>query len=554
MSCFKSDYCYFHNTPDRFDPDLPLLKSKAHGGTMMMWKQEFDPYVKVHPPCSPSTLAIFFKPPGILPSVHVTVYLPTQGLEQSFLEELTNLAILTRELKQKYINVPLFIRGDFNVNDKNTTRRNLLDAFMNEEHFTEIATSHPTYHHFVGNGKSDSFLDKILLSTVPKALEVIETVICGRSDPLVASHHDIVMSNCSVGTELSSPIKPPISVAPSISNSRCKVLWSDSGIESYQKLLAPHLNRLQQLWLSSPPSKNCMSLLLSATNNLLSSCAEASNTVIPLLPKEKLKVCKTPRSVLKSAKRLKKKYSELKNLKRRFPANNQVVLDAESHFKVSRHTHRKLVRSVLSKQSIDRDTRLLNDPKKTFAQIRRSKAANNASINTLYVGDKAYLGDDVSTGFFDAISNLKTKDKTKILDSSFHRDFTDDYRHIIELCRSGRPVKNVSEVEALSLLQRMKPNVIDFFSITPNHYLYAGPQGWKHFSLLLNGLLYDVRNVAIDEVNTAYACILFKGHNKDKTLSNSYRTISTCPVVAKALDLYIRDIHLTNWNLRQMST
>ena len=100
----------------------------------------------------------------------------------------------------------------------------------------------------------------------------------------------------------------------------------------------------------------------------------------------------------------------------------------------------------------------------------------------------------------------------------------------------------------------MKPNVIDFFSITPNHYLYAGPQGWKHFSLLLNGLLYDVRNVAIDEVNTAYACILFKGHNKDKTLSNSYRTISTCPVVAKALDLYIRDIHLTNWNLRQMST
>ena len=63
-----------------------------------------------------------------------------------------------------------------------------------------------------------------------------------------------------------------------------------------------------------------------------------------------------------------------------------------------------------------------------------------------------------------------------------------------------------------------------------------------------------MRNVAIDEVNTAYACILFKGHNKDKSSSNSYRTISTCPVVAKALDLHIRDLHLASWNLRQMST
>ena len=264
----------------------------------------------------------------------------------------------------------------------------MLDAFMHEEQFTEIFTAHPTYHHFVGNGKSDSCLDKILVSMIPKAVEVIETIICGHSDPLVASHHDIVLTNWTIGIEPSDDWKPPVNDAPTIHNSRCRVIWSDTGIESYQKLVAPHLSRLQSLWLSSPPSMNCMSLLLSATNNLLSSCAQASNSVVPLIPNKKQRTFKSPTPLLKSARRLKKKYSILKNLKRRFPANNQVVLDAESCFKATRHTHRKLVRSVLAQQSIDRDTKLLNDPKKTFAQIRRSKAANNAAVTTLLVGGK----------------------------------------------------------------------------------------------------------------------------------------------------------------------
>ena len=124
----------------------------------------------------------------------------------------------------------------------------------------------------------------------------------------------------------------------------------------------------------------------------------------------------------------------------------------------------------------------------------------------------------------------------------------------VPVCRSGGSLNDISVADAPSLLNRIKSNVIDQFSITPNHYLYAGHAGWKHFSLLLNALLRDVENTCIEEVNTAYACILFKGHNKDKTSCSSYRTISTSPVVVKALDLHIRDFYLTNWNLHQPST
>ena len=98
----------------------------------------------------------------------------------------------------------------------------------------------------------------------------------------------------------------------------------------------------------------------------------------------------------------------------------------------------------------------------------------------------------------------------------------------------------------------MKPDVCDYFGITPNHYNYAGPAGWKHFYLLLCTLIKNVNNTNISEINTTYAIIIFKGHNKERSSDRSYRTISTCPVVAKALDLYIRDLYIKEWNRIQV--
>ena len=51
-----------------------------------------------------------------------------------------------------------------------------------------------------------------------------------------------------------------------------------------------------------------------------------------------------------------------------------------------------------------------------------------------------------------------------------------------------------------------------------------------------------------------HAAILFKGHSKDKTLANSYRTISTFPLVAEALDSYIHELNIDHWDNDQAST
>ena len=40
----------------------------------------------------------------------------------------------------------------------------------------------------------------------------------------------------------------------------------------------------------------------------------------------------------------------------------------------------------------------------------------------------------------------------------------------------------------------------------------------------------------------------YKGHKKPRTMANSYRTISTCPLLSKALDLYVKQLSMNEWD------
>ena len=64
----------------------------------------------------------------------------------------------------------------------------------------------------------------------------------------------------------------------------------------------------------------------------------------------------------------------------------------------------------------------------------------------------------------------------------------------------------------------------------------------------------EVENATIVELNVALGLILYKGHKKEKTSSRSYRTISTCPFLSKALDLHIQDLHQDKWDICQADT
>ena len=71
MACFIGEYLFYSNSEDQFDHDLPLIRPRAFGGTMAMWKIELDPYVTILRPPSASILPLLFKPPGQPTSIHI---------------------------------------------------------------------------------------------------------------------------------------------------------------------------------------------------------------------------------------------------------------------------------------------------------------------------------------------------------------------------------------------------------------------------------------------------------------------------------------------------
>ena len=155
MELFDGRYLFVLNSPDKFDPDLPLSKSKACGGTMIMWKTNFDPFITVLPTCTPALLPILFHPPGVVSTIHICLYLPTAGHDHQFIEELSNLSSTVDGLIQSCPTSSLYIHGDINVGDRNKKRKTLYSSLLHSLCLTETNINHPTYHNFIGHGQSD---------------------------------------------------------------------------------------------------------------------------------------------------------------------------------------------------------------------------------------------------------------------------------------------------------------------------------------------------------------------------------------------------------------
>ena len=67
-------------------------------------------------------------------------------------------------------------------------------------------------------------------------------------------------------------------------------------------------------------------------------------------------------------------------------------------------------------------------------------------------------------------------------------------------------------------------------------------------------MISDINLCTLDELNTVFACILYKQHGKQKNNARSYRTISKCPVLARGLDKYMGQLYGNGWQEAQAET
>ena len=461
---------------------------------------------------------------------------------------------------EKYPESSVFVRGDANASvipRSNNKRDELFNYFVLENKFASIDFSHKTYHHFTNNGLSDSNIDVILYPEEPSVgstTEVLYKVICGKTNPLVDSSHDVLISTFALPFLGKPGVAAANVTAPRVQHTKHKVVWSEEGIADYQHLLSQTLPALQ-LDYSNVELPEVASVLFQVTNHVLTEAAKLTNKSIELgkAPKDRKPII--PSEISKA---LIYKSEALKTFNK-IEANPTATFDekevASKELKTAKSLHQNLVRKHNVADEVKRDNELLDllskQPKEIFKSFRKTKSAQSRRIKSLQVGDKTYSEETVADGFFDSISQLKTL--PEITSPSFQR-FSEDHRHIVDICKSGEKIPMMTDAQADKLLRKIRPGVSDFFSVTAAHYLNGGQTTIKHFRFLVNVIILEIELASINEMNTAHAIVLHKGHGKDKTLSSSYRTISSCPFIAKAVDIYLGDLSKDDWSAAQAPT
>ena len=555
MEYFKGEYCASLNSEDLHNPELPLISSRAKGGTLVMWKSSLDPFISTYITDTSSFLPIILELPSCRVSIHIGIYLPTAGQDSQYIAELAKLRSTLDELLLKYRNPVIFLRGDANSSEKNVLRRTLLSSFIKDYNLTRASINHMTYHHFLGDGKSDSDLDVLLFSSLPDVLENLDHIHCKLNEPNVDSCHDILVSSASIPTQQKPVDNSENVVAPRIKNSRHKIVWSRDGILNYQQIITQLLPDIRARWQGG--SSSALSVLLQTTNFLLTTVASESNKTISLsAPTSPSRSVRVPKEIRKSGNAVAKAHSYLKHLINNdegYVQLGQSLALAKHRLKTLRQIHKKLVRKFRLRHCVARDRKLFKinsfDPGSSYKDIKRIRNNYNPTkkINRLNVGGKVYEDENIADGFYDSISTMKRMDSLTLSSSPSYAAIVQEYQNILNIVGKNSEIPPISREMTIDILKAIKPSVNDFFSLTAAHYQHLGEAGVDHLHFLINATISDLNNLALDELNMVWACVLHKGHGKDRTCDRSYRTISTCPLVSKAIDLYLSNLYSKMW-------
>ena len=426
---FKGRYDCCLNSEDTYIEDLSLTKSRAHGGTMVMWQTSLSPFITILPTVSSSFQSILLKLPGTITSLHTVLYLPTSGKEDQFMSSLVLLGEHFEEIRTTYPDSPHFVRGDANVNPNNAARHGLFSYFCVKFQLESVPLNHPTYHHFVGNGSFDSEIDVIMFySPLNNASEQTMKIACKLENPFVESQHDVIISNCSLPTAPVSPPNQHLIKAPRIPNDRIKIIWTEEGIRDYEKLVGNNLADIRKLW-GNPSSRSSISVLLSSTYSCLNFAARATNNYHELSTSKSSKPSVNPKirtlekAVLKANKNLKQVSNSSPSLE-----STQAVRTNLRNAKADLRQAVRAEKSSLRNQRDENLSAMLTNPSTAFRSIKSAKASSSASVHNLNVNGKVYSGENVSDGFFDSLSSLKSPHVSTLLSTKHFQHTLMDYQ------------------------------------------------------------------------------------------------------------------------------
>ena len=463
---------------------------------------------------------------------------------------------LTEVMEEHNGHIAVFVRGDLNSSSKNKTRASFLSAFVNKMELSKVIIPHMTYHHFTNGRESDSDLDVILYGGHHSVSECLVDIVCELKHPLMFSHHDLIISKFSVPTQQYQPSESEHNItAPRVENSRFRTVWTEESVAEYKELLSLLLPHIRQTW-GSTDSKVTISLLLSSTYTAMNMISREACKCTMMADSPKPKQTVSP-SVCAAARKSWKNLHNLRKLEQDPAATEHQINSAKDSLTHSRGLYRKEMRNDLEMARDKKDILLhniLSDPSSVFRALKSARRCNAPSVRKMHVGDKVYCGEKVADGVYDSLHSLKAPCMEQHTTNTSYCEALEIYEHIIKLACNGGKIPPISYSDGEKILRGLKSTVLDWFSITSLHFLHLGQEGILHFVFLMNTVIKNINCASIEELNTIWAIVLHKGGKKDPELDRSWRTISSCPLLAKALDTYMVQLYGDVWSAVQAPT
>ena len=108
-------YIAILNSDDKFDPDIALQSTRAHGGCLVLYKHSLEPFIREIGIESSRILPLYLCVPGYPRSAHFAIYLPTSGKDAEYIECLAKLKTSIADVIEDSSDTLVYIRGDANA-------------------------------------------------------------------------------------------------------------------------------------------------------------------------------------------------------------------------------------------------------------------------------------------------------------------------------------------------------------------------------------------------------------------------------------------------------
>ena len=470
---------------------------------------------------------------GLSSTILVSLYAPTHGKDEEFLECIDNLSeFLLQHLSE---NEHIIIGADTNCSEKSSVRRKQSwKIFCDTFSLVQKSTSAPTFHHH--NGTSNSCIDMFMAS---ESLQLTShSNICTLETPLNLSSHDVLTSVLQIKkvTARKSFYKDTYSKFK-----REKVLWAEESMPAYQTLAARALTGAANTW-SAP---EYIPLLCTMFSKLLVTSAKmVFETKLSKPTPSRIKT--KPRKLIRAEELVAKSFMYWKRAGRPLEKDNPIrykLCQAKSHLQ-------KLTRQDENLKTIKLNNKLINSNKhnrnQVYSTLKRMRSERQKpATNVLETPVGTYHGDDVLEGFAADAEHLgRPTTEDKKFDKEFYNICKLDNLYIFNFKENMTvqiPAMTLANLN--NIIQKMKKGkACDYYQVTPEHLKYCGTAARIVILKLINNIIDNIHYLTCPQVKVGLATPIYKGKNKPAAKSSSYRRITVTPIIGSILDKFIDPI------------